>query len=112
MLILKRFEKEDWYGWAGATSFPGGDKPLISHDLKVDGHDAVLIVSGEEPGFLEIDIFPPDAPGKDEPEDGLPVYHCTGAQALNALHILLSTSPDTLTTEYLIHSLKFERIDK
>ena len=29
MKHVKRFEREDWYGWAGAEQFPDGSEPVI-----------------------------------------------------------------------------------
>ena len=52
MLSMRRFEKVDWYGWAGATPFSDGE-PYISEfqldDVGEDGLpvDAVLIAGAE-----------------------------------------------------------------
>lgn len=43
MIEMKAFTKEDWYGFAGATSFPDGTPPHLG-ELTVDGHPAVVVV--------------------------------------------------------------------
>ena len=63
MLKLRRFSKEDWYGWAGASPFPNGEEPWIGeikmitlgHDKGQEPHTCIILVSGEEPGWVEID---------------------------------------------------------
>lgn len=37
------FSKEDWYGFAGATSFPDGSPPLFA-ELTVDGQEGLAVL--------------------------------------------------------------------
>ena len=52
MISLKRFDKEDWFGWAGAMPFSDGE-PYIAQfqlsDVGQDGlsRDAVIIIGAE-----------------------------------------------------------------
>jgi len=41
---MREFDKVDWYGLAGCTSFEGGREPLVSYDIKIDGHDALVVL--------------------------------------------------------------------
>lgn len=82
---FRRFTKEDWFGWAGACPFPATKGEPFIATLKIKRGtmvmDAVALVSGEEPGILEIDIF--------EDEDGkTQVWQVMGGQAFECLLML------------------------
>lgn len=78
-MIFRRFTKEDWYGWAGASKFPNGDEPLVAEvefrrgDQKLT---AWVLIGGEEPGIVEVEVFEDDAQ---------PTYQVSGAAALSVL---------------------------
>jgi hypothetical protein len=46
MATLKRFDKVDWMGMAGAEPFADGSDPFVAYDVKVDELDTVVIVDG------------------------------------------------------------------
>lgn len=57
--MFKTFDKTDWYGMAGATSFEGNSgerlEPLVSYDLTVDGREACAVIDAEG---LVIQVLP------------------------------------------------------
>jgi len=49
MIELKRFTREDWYGFCGATRFRDGNEPLIG-EFKVGSQEWVIVVDGNPDG--------------------------------------------------------------
>lgn len=43
----REFTKVDWYGMAGATSFPGDVEPLLA-DIQVNDQDAVVVLDAND----------------------------------------------------------------
>lgn len=52
---FREFTQTDWYGWAGAEPFAGGQPPLICEvDLTEDGRSAVILL---DRNGIEVDFF-------------------------------------------------------
>ena len=55
MADIRRFEKEDWYGYAGAEVFKDKTSPFISNIKMNDGAVDVMVVA--DANGLEIDVY-------------------------------------------------------
>ncbi len=69
------FDKGDWDGMAGATSFPSGREPLVDYQVTLDGDEgyAVLDAAG-----LYIESLSPDG-------DRIKSFHAEGMIAARAV---------------------------
>lgn len=55
--VFRPFDKNDWYGWAGAEPFLDGSSPMIADAKAVDGRDVVILLdrNGIEINFLPLE---------------------------------------------------------
>jgi hypothetical protein len=77
---FRAFEKEDWYGMAGASKFEDESEPLVNYDITVDGLDAYAVIDGS--GFY-LAVLSPDgdiiSETATEP-DAIPVFRFLAAR--------------------------------
>lgn len=51
--VWREFDEVDWFGLAGAESFPGGEEPLVAY-IRVDGLETEAVLDARGIGLMSM----------------------------------------------------------
>jgi hypothetical protein len=101
---LRDFTQTDWYGFAGAESFPDGRPPLLG-EVAVDGGDFHMNADG---GLLLVDatgislvVYAEEPTAEGSPEYREQAYHLEVKLRRDAMVALASSIPQPITDAVL-----------